>query len=644
MKRLTIFSHHDKYNIIDDYVIYWLEYMSKLSDIIFVSNNNLPNTEIEKIKKFVFKYIIGDHGYFGEVSTIIGYKYAYNNNLLNNYDWIIIILDSIYGPFFDIKPYMENKERKENICYGFTKSEINTENEHIQGTFVALPKKAFISKEITDFLLNFNYKQTKNKNDGVFNYEITFSKILRNLGFKLEGIFDDIDPTYKKYEPMKPSFVEMVKKGYPFVRRTIFTKNYLFIENLKDYLKLKEIIPQECFDNMQKNINRVIPKEDLKINLEYPEIRKNITFKSKIFDEIYRKKYNHSLEFLEVRTFIEKLIWLNLNYHEQYIINFSDKYFVSEYLKSKIDNKRLLPILGVYNNDAEILYNLEIEKLPNNILFTSTINDNKIILKKNNTDNYEYYNYNLLTLIDDSNNKYFNTLEWQYKYIKPRLIVYENKEIYDNNIRYKIMCFNSQPKIIKAIIKDTSNNTYTNFYDLDWNKLELSQEYSNIEHIEKPIYFDEMLNICRKLSQEFPVFASIDFIGNDNEFYFEKFDFYSDELIHPFSNSDLDKELGSYIKIPSTKNEYLAFDNDIYLKTLIKYDEVLLKNISELNSIKLNNDEVYNSKLNEIKNKALELNRKIDELAWWIPIKSLRNKFRKKFKIADQTRPDQTRP
>ena len=167
MKRLTIFSHHDKYNIIDDYVIYWLEYMSKLSDIIFVSNNNLPNTEIEKIKKFVFKYIIGDHGYFGEVSTIIGYKYAYNNNLLNNYDWIIIILDSIYGPFFDIKPYMENKERKENICYGFTKSEINTENEHIQGTFVALPKKAFISKEITDFLLNFNYKQTKNKNDGV---------------------------------------------------------------------------------------------------------------------------------------------------------------------------------------------------------------------------------------------------------------------------------------------------------------------------------------------------------------------------------------------------------------------------------------------------------------------------------------------
>ena len=34
----------------------------------------------------------------------------------------------------------------------------------------------------------------------------------------------------------------------------------------------------------------------------------------------------------------------------------------------------------------------------------------------------------------------------------------------------------------------------------------------------------------------------------------------------------------------------------------------------------------------------------INRMAWWIPIKSLRNNFRGKFKIEDQTRPDQTRP
>ncbi|WP_161794295.1 hypothetical protein [Brachyspira hyodysenteriae] len=50
MKRLTIFCHYDKYNIIDDYVIYWLQYMKKLSDIIFVSNCDLHDNEISKIK------------------------------------------------------------------------------------------------------------------------------------------------------------------------------------------------------------------------------------------------------------------------------------------------------------------------------------------------------------------------------------------------------------------------------------------------------------------------------------------------------------------------------------------------------------------------------------------------------------------
>ena len=34
----------------------------------------------------------------------------------------------------------------------------------------------------------------------------------------------------------------------------------------------------------------------------------------------------------------------------------------------------------------------------------------------------------------------------------------------------------------------------------------------------------------------------------------------------------------------------------------------------------------------------------INKLAWWIPIRNLRDSFRNKFKIEDQTRPDQTRP
>ena len=112
MKRLSIFVHHDKYNIIDDYVVYWLKTMNKLSDIIFISNNDLPEIEINKIKNFTIKNIIGNHGGVANVSLKKGYFYAYDNNLLERYDWLFIISDSIYGPFFDIEPFIRKEEEK----------------------------------------------------------------------------------------------------------------------------------------------------------------------------------------------------------------------------------------------------------------------------------------------------------------------------------------------------------------------------------------------------------------------------------------------------------------------------------------------------------------------------------------------------
>ncbi|WP_295296220.1 ATP-grasp fold amidoligase family protein [uncultured Brachyspira sp.] len=543
MKRLTLFIHHDKDNIIDDYVVYWLKYMNKLSDIIFVSNNNLSNTEIEKIKNLIVKYIMGEHRYFGEVSTIIGYKYAYENNLLENYDWIIIILDSIYGPFFDIKSYIEKQESK-CICYGFTKAMVNTENEHIQGTFVSLPKKAFMSKEFSDFLLNFDYEKTKNKDDAVFNYEIAFSKLLRKLGFKLEGMFEDIDPLYTRYEPVRPAFIEMIKKGYPFIRRTIFTKNYFFIENLKDYLELKDIIPIECFNNMQKNLDRVVSKEDFYINLEYPEIRRNITYKQYLIDKKYREEYNYSIEFLEIKTFIEKLTWLKLNYHPKFIKEFSDRYFAIEYIKEKVEYNILLPMVEIYNDAVSVSFNLDLNKLPDKSLFCSSISNKKIFLDKSSNYDENKIKYDIFNLLNSFNNKYFDDFEWQFKYIQPRLFIYEDKyNIYNTGVLYKILCFENGEKFIKSIIQK-DGKIYSNFYDINLNLLLVYRENINFD-LKIPNYVNDMLEIATKLSNDINTFVSIDFIGNESNFYFDKFDFYSDELIHPIFNNEYDIKFGN---------------------------------------------------------------------------------------------------
>lgn len=51
MKRVCIFAHYDRDDIVDDYVIYYLKALQKIcATIIFVSDCNLSKEEIKKIE------------------------------------------------------------------------------------------------------------------------------------------------------------------------------------------------------------------------------------------------------------------------------------------------------------------------------------------------------------------------------------------------------------------------------------------------------------------------------------------------------------------------------------------------------------------------------------------------------------------
>ena len=51
MKYLAVFASFDKDSVVHPYVIYYLRELSKVADIIFVTDNFLGGDEIEKVKK-----------------------------------------------------------------------------------------------------------------------------------------------------------------------------------------------------------------------------------------------------------------------------------------------------------------------------------------------------------------------------------------------------------------------------------------------------------------------------------------------------------------------------------------------------------------------------------------------------------------
>lgn len=652
MKRLSIFVHHDKYNIIDDYVVYWLKTMNKLSDIIFVSNNDLQEQQIDKIKAFTIKNIVGNHGGVGARSISIAFSYAYDNKILQNYDWLFLIVDSFYGPFFDIEPFIKNKERKNNIAYSFTIVLPNTDDVRMQAPIIAIPKTIFLSNEFCELLSE--WYNVRDKYTQIIKTEARLSQIIKDKGYKLEGFFDDIDPTleiYNRYEAVKSTFIEMIKNGYPFIIRNLFTKNYLYIENINEYLSLYNIIPKECFDNMQKNIDRVIDKEDLKINIYYPHIRKYLDYKKSIIEERYLTKYGLRIELFEVETFIEKLNWLKLYYNTKLIVKVMDKYSVRNYITEKIGDKYLIPLLGKYNNFYDIFFNLELNKLNDKVIFYSTINEKYVLFDKLiKKEDYNMVKYKIADLINPSNNKYFENFEWGYKYIKPRILVYKYyDDIHNNKLKYKVLCFKGEPKIIKVIYFE-DGNYYSNFYDLEWNLFDLKQSCPNIQKIiEKPKYFCEMLDISKKLSVDFYHFVAIELIETQSQIYFSKFDFYSDDITLPLSNQIYDFEFGRYIELPQKSCEFFSLEQDTISMVFTQYEPLIIEGIKRYDSklidqLKLNSNWLTifgisnNSEYLRLTLFGIKFTFRINEdiinkLAWWIPVRKWRDNFRNKFNI-----------
>ena len=74
-----------------------------------------------------------------------------------------------------------------------------------------------------------------------------------------------------------------------------------------------------------------------------------------------------------------------------------------------------------------------------------------------------------------------------------------------------------------------------------------------------------------------------------------------------------------------------------------KYIEILVN--QKINNILYNDINNLNNKIIKLTdNTENTINKLIDSIAWWIPVKKWRDNFRNKIFNTDQTRPDQTRP
>jgi len=148
-------------------------------------------------------------------------------------------------------------------------------------------------------------------------------------------------------------------------------------------------------------------------------------------------------------------------------------------------------------------------------------------------------------------NYYWPYREWPYKNVKPRIIAeeYMKEEGFKTLNVYKVFNFNGKPRLFQVIQDDKTSEETIDYYDTQWNRLELRQNYPNSKNpLQRPEQLNEILSLAEKLSRGIP-FVRTDFYVINGKVYVSEFTFYSDAGMAKFYPDKWDSILGDYLDL-----------------------------------------------------------------------------------------------
>lgn len=178
MKRLCIFAHYDRDNIVDEYVLFYLANLKKVSTtIVFITTSKIDESEITKVKIYCDKVIIRDNVGYDFRSWQTGIKSVGN---IADYDELIVCNDSVYGPIFPLPEIFDSMTQKDCDFWGMTDN--NDIAYHLQSYFLVFKKNLMLSQVFQGFWDSVSIQ--KSKIDIIRKYEVGLTQTFMAAGFK----------------------------------------------------------------------------------------------------------------------------------------------------------------------------------------------------------------------------------------------------------------------------------------------------------------------------------------------------------------------------------------------------------------------------------------------------------------------------
>ena len=270
-------------------------------------------------------------------------------------------------------------------------------------------------------------------------------------------------------------------------------------------------------------------------------------------DEIYLKilfyiVLNKKLDLLNPKSFSEKMQWLKLYNRKPEYTRMVDKYEAKKYVADIIGEEYIIPTLGVWDKFEDINFN----ELPDKFVLKTTHGGGSFgVVICDDKEKFDKRKCKEKISRSLRQNIYKQLREWPYKDVKPQILAeqYMSDSVNRDLPDYKFYCFNGEP-IYCQVIRDRKSKETIDFYDMDWNHMQfvgLNPVAKNgLNPVAKPVKLVDMIELCKRLSQNIP-FVRIDMYVINDKIYFGEITFFPASGMGIFTPDEWNYKLGDLI-------------------------------------------------------------------------------------------------
>lgn len=243
----------------------------------------------------------------------------------------------------------------------------------------------------------------------------------------------------------------------------------------------------------------------------------------------YESLMGYKMDLNHPKTYTEKIQWYKTYYEgDGHLDRVVDKYLMKDYIREKIGEGHTVPLIGAWT-DIESLVR-DWDSLPEEFCLKSTVQSegkfidfihhkSQVNLRKKKK---EWAKWLLVK------NTVINSYDRAYHQCIPRIIAEQYLENIKNQLfDYKVFCFGGKPFCIESAMERFEGGipTFT-FYDLDWNKLDVTSGNHPNGDVPRPKHLKEMLEYAKVLSEGFP-HLRVDFFDTDEKLYVAELTLYT---------------------------------------------------------------------------------------------------------------------